>query len=202
VAKRRIPEMTLEGWLALAGSLAVHERIASEQGLNDFQAVVRVVNRRSELDWDEAIGALHMVYAWMPTMLRPTVGHSEQQRKRLLTTLNSAKEGKLLDGAQLDWVKQFSNRSVVGASKLLHALNPDNYVIWDSRVAEVFLWKGVTPATYSTVDRYIEYLISMHQWVKVPEVIAKCDVLRKVNTALADAGDLRMIELVLFRGIK
>lgn len=202
MAKRRNPEMTLKGWLALARSEAVRERISSEQGLDDFQAVIRVVNRHSKLDWDEAVCALHMVYAWMPTMLRPTVDHTEQQRVRLLNTLNSAKGGKWLDCAQLDWVKQFSNRSVVGASKLLHALNPDNYVIWDSRVAEVFLWKGVASATYSTVDRYIEYLISIRQWVKVPEVIAICSVLRKVNTALADAGDLRMIELVLFRGIK
>lgn len=200
MARRRTPQMTLQAWLALARSADVRGRIAAEDGLDDFQAIVRVVARRDALDWDEAVAILHKVYGWMPTMLRPTAAHTERERTRLLTSLEAAKRGELLDSEQLAWVQRFANRSIVGASKLLHVLNPANYVIWDSRVAEVFLWNDVTRATFSTLDRYIEYLAALRQWVRVPHVTQQCTEIRTLNPALADAGDLRLIELVLFRG--
>jgi hypothetical protein len=200
LAKRRTPQMTLQGWLALARSADVRGRIAAEDGLDDFQAIVRVVARRDALDWDEAVAILHKVYGWMPTMLRPTVAHTEMERTRLLTSLETAKRGELLNSEQLAWVQRFANRSIIGASKLLHVLNPANYAIWDSRVAEVFLWSGVTQPTYSTLERYVEYLAALLQWVNAPDVTRQCVEIRSLNPALADAGDLRLIELVLFRG--
>lgn len=81
---------------------------------------------------------------------------------------------------------------------MLHVLNPANYVIWDSRVAEVFLWSGVTLVAYSTIDRYVEYMDALRQWAKNPRVIRECAALRQLNPMLAGAGDLRLIELVLF----
>ncbi len=192
----------MAGWLALARSATVQGRITDEGGFDDFESIVRVVARRGALDWDEVVAILHMVYGWMPTMLRPTVAHTEAERTHLLTTLEAAKRGELLDAKQLACVQRFANRSVVGASKLLHVLNPVNYVIWDSRVAKVFLWDGVTPATYSTLERYVEYLTAMRQWVKAPDVTRACADIRALNPSLAGAGDMRMIELVLFRGIE
>jgi hypothetical protein len=192
--------MTLDGWLSLAKSDSVRNRIATEEGLDDFQAIIRVVARRSVLDWDEVVSIIHMVYGWMPTMLRPTVKHSESEKDRLIKVLKVVKQGGFLNSTQLSWVQRFSNRSIVGASKMLHALNPTNYVIWDSRVAEVFMWQGVTQATYSTLERYVEYLETLREWVKNPLVVEQCSEIRKLKSELTDASDLRIIELVLFRG--
>ena len=200
MAKPRSPEMTLDGWLSLAKSDSVRNRIATEEGLDDFQAIIRVVARRSVLDWDEVVSIIHMVYGWMPTMLRPTVKHSESEKDRLIKVLKVVKQGGFLNSTQLSWVQRFSNRSIVGASKMLHALNPTNYVIWDSRVAEVFMWQGVTQATYSTLERYVEYLETLREWVKNPLVVEQCSEIRKLKSELTDASDLRIIELVLFRG--
>ena len=192
--------MTLDGWLSLAKSDSVRNRIATEEGLDDFQAIIRVVARRSVLDWDEVVSIIHMVYGWMPTMLRPTVKHSESEKDRLIKVLKVVKQGGFLNSTQLSWVQRFSNRSIVGASKMLHVLNPTNYVIWDSRVAEVFMWQGVTQATYSTLERYVEYLETLREWVKNPLVVEQCSEIRKLKSELTDASDLRIIELVLFRG--
>ena len=192
--------MTLDGWLSLAKSDSVRNRIATEEGLDDFQAIIRVVARRNVLDWDEVVSIIHMVYGWMPTMLRPTVKHSESEKDRLIKVLKVVKQGGFLNSTQLSWVQRFSNRSIVGASKMLHALNPTNYVIWDSRVAEVFMWQGVTQATYSTLERYVEYLETLREWVKNPLVVEQCSEIRKLKSELTDASDLRIIELVLFRG--
>ena len=200
MAKPRSPKMTLDGWLSLAKSDSVRNRIATEEGLDDFQAIIRVVARRSVLDWDEVVSIIHMVYGWMPTMLRPTVKHSESEKDRLINVLKVVKQGGFLNSTQLSWVQRFSNRSIVGASKMLHALNPTNYVIWDSRVAEVFMWQGVTQATYSTLERYVEYLETLREWVKNPLVVEQCTEIRKLKNELTDTSDLRIIELVLFRG--
>jgi len=192
--------MTLEGWLTLARSDSVRKRIKDEEGLDDFQAIIRVVARRDVLDWDELISIIHMVYGWMPTMLRPTVEHSEAEKNQLISTLQFVKQGGFLSTSQLNCVQRFSNRSIVGASKMLHVLNPTNYVIWDSRVAEVFMWQGVTQATYSTLERYVEYLETLREWVQNPLVVEQCTEIRKLKNELTDTSDLRIIELVLFRG--
>ncbi len=198
MAKKKAPEMTLARWLVLAQSAGVRNQIAADKAQEDFQAIIQVAARRQTLDWEEAVALLHMVYAWMPTMLRTIEPHTPAQRSQLLAHLQKVKAGEILTATELDNVKRFANRSVVGASKLLHVLNPANYVIWDSRVADVFLWRGVTLVAYSTIDRYMEYLKSLRQWAMDPDVTGECDALRQLNPMLAASGNLRLIELVLF----
>lgn len=200
--QKRSAETNQSGWLALARSESVQGRIVNEEGLDDFQAVIEVVARRGLLDWDEAVAILHMVYAWMPTMLRPIAPHSSEQRINLLEILTKAKGGDVLSANELADVQKFANRSIVGASKLLHVLNPTKYPIWDSRVAEVFMWEGVTQGTFSTLDRYVEYLAALSNWAQDANVKEQCVELRKLTPTLANAGDMRLIELVLFRGKK
>ncbi|SFL49380.1 hypothetical protein SAMN04244574_04480 [Azotobacter beijerinckii] len=190
--------MTLPSWLVRAQSAEVRKEITADKAQEDFQAIIQVAARRQTLDWEEAVALLHMVYGWMPTMLRTIESHTTAQRTQLIAHLQKVKAGGLLTSNELAEVKCFANRSIVGASKLLHVLNPMNYVIWDSRVAKVFLWEGVTSATYSTAARYEEYIDIVRQWAKDPAVIHQCTELRKLNPALASASDLRLIELVLF----
>jgi hypothetical protein len=191
--------MTSEKWLLLAQSDAVRNRIAEEAGIDDFQAIIRVVAKFRSLDWDIAVAVLHMVYGWMPTMLRTIGPHTSHQRANLLATLVRARDGAVLNASELADVKFFANSSIVGASKILHVLNPANYPIWDSRVAEVFMWKGVTQQTFSTLDRYVEYRDALRLWVRDASVQRKCQEIRGTHQFLADASDLRLLELVLFR---
>jgi len=200
MAASKAPQLTRAGWLALAQSAAVRERIKEGDGLADVQAIPRVLARRPSLDWDEAVAAAHMVYGWMPTKLR-TILTPAAEREHLLAALAAVRRGDLLDDAQLGLVECFANRSIVGASKLLYALNPVTYAIWDSRVATAFLWPGVSLpayAAYATRARYVEYLATLHQWVKADEIIRQCRELRALHPALVDASDLRMVELVMF----
>lgn len=194
--------MTRERWLRLARTPTVRRRIAADRGLADFQEVVRVAARRKSLDWAEAVAALHMVYGWMPTMLRPTQLRIPADRKRLLSALRAARQGQFLGTKRLATVQKFANRSIVGASKLLHVLNPASYVIWDSRVAQAFLWDGVSPGTCASLDRYVEYLTELRSWANDQQVVKQCVTIRGWNPALAKASDVRLIELVLYRSMK
>ena len=121
--------MSEKHWLKLAKSETVRRRVVDEIALEDFRLVVEAAARRKKLDWIEAIALLHMVYAWMPTMLRPTIAHDSFERARLLRTLNGAMREEPLVAGEIDHVKDFANRSIVGASKILHVLNPNNYAI-------------------------------------------------------------------------
>lgn len=197
MAASKAPQLTRSGWLALAQSADVRDRIQEGDGLADVQAIPRVLARCQSLDWDAAVAAVHMVYGWMPTMLR-TIQTPVSERDHLLAALAAVRRGELLDDAQLGLVECFANRSIVGASKLLYALNPVTYAIWDSRVANAFLWFDVSRETYATRARYVEYLATLHQWVKEDEIIRQCRELRALHPALVDASDLRMVELVLF----
>lgn len=202
MAKRRLHQMTHKRWLKLAQSNKVLSRIASDNGMDDFQAIIRAVARCKKLDWDEAVAILHMVYGWMPTMLRKIEMSSPDERESLIATLRKAKSGRALTTYELEEVQRFSNRSIIGASKLLHVICPESYPIWDSRVAQEFLWRGVSQGTFSQLQRYVDYVSELHEWLKEPEVIAECSAIRCLNPALSEAGNLRLIELVLFRSKK
>lgn len=194
--------MTRQAWLDLAQQSDIRERIKKDADLDDVQTIVRIASAFSSLGWDEAVACLHMVYAWMPTMLRATPTLDQTERKEVLDALNAARLGHVLKQDELKRVAFFANRSIVGASKLLHVLSPAHYAIWDSRVANVFLWNGVTIGTFSTVERYWDYMEKLRSWVKDTDVLLQCRQIRDLNVALANATDLRLVELVLFRAGK
>lgn len=198
MASRRAPTMTREGWLRLARSRIVRGRIASDHSQEDYQAMVRFVAGLRTLDWCMTVALLNMVYGWMPTKLE-IEAHTPEEQAELVKAVSRAKLGSILVREELARIQRAANGSIVGASKLLHVLRPDHYPIWDSRVAGAFLWRGVSPATYSTLARYIDYVTAVWEWGAYAEVRRECAALRKLRPALHDASDMRMVELVLFR---
>lgn len=198
---KRPPDLTREKWLRAANAQGVQSRIKSDSFLEVYQTLLKEADRRKRLSWIDAVALLHMVYAWMPRMLRVDLlnGINQQERERILKLLTKAKRGQILDVGELETVMLFSNKSAVGASKVLHLLNPNTYPIWDSRVANEFLWKNVAQSTLNKADRYIEYQEQMLKWSKDANVMRSCAGLRKLNPLLKKASLMRLMELVLFR---
>ena len=77
---------------------------------------------------DIIIGA-YFTYGWMPTMLDLRGDLTE-----VTTIANSVKNGVEIDQESFMKVAIAINGSAVGASKLLHFINPETHAIWDSRV--------------------------------------------------------------------
>lgn len=190
--------MTPRRWLVLARSRRVETGIRKNNALADFQAIVRVAECFPLQNWDEAVALLHMVYGWMPTMLRAIQPHTAAEKRKLVRHLRRGRDGCQLTRDELIDVKFFANGSIVGASKLLHVIRPDYYAIWDARVARRFFGKKVARATFATVARYEEYLQAIRCWAKQEDVIAECQRLRELDSELRHVSDLRMIELVMF----
>jgi len=172
--------------------------------LEVYQTLLKEADHRKRLSWIDAVALLHMVYAWMPRMLRVDLlnGINQQERARILKLLTKAQRGQVLDAGELETVMIFSNKSAVGASKVLHLLNPNTYPIWDSRVANEFLWKKVAQSTLNKADRYVAYQEQMLKWSKDTDVKRSCARLRKLNPLLKKASQMRLMELVLFRRAK
>jgi len=96
----------------------------------------------------------NFTYGWMPTILDLNSGDIED----VVSSINTAKRGSPLDIGQLEQIGHCLNKSMVGASKLLHFVNPHKYAIWDSRVYS-YLTES-TPHHYRLNDAnsYLDYL--------------------------------------------
>lgn len=122
----------------------------------DFFREINIIDEKSFV-----VGA-HFVYGWMPTMLELKGPASSFQE--VLFIVNKAKDGESIDDRELEVLAKKINNSLVGASKLLHFVNPDEYAIWDSRVYR--FWSEGPKAMQRrirTPSVYRDYLKNCHE---------------------------------------
>lgn len=93
---------------------------------------------------------INFTYAWMPTMFDFRSDNFEE----VIKILNSAKQGQIPTENELEILKKCFNNSLVGASKLLHFINPSQFAIWDSRVYRYLT--NEEPHSYR-LDKYKSY---------------------------------------------
>lgn len=77
--------------------------------------------------------------------------------------LNSVKNGAVIDKKEFDILKPLCNNSLVGASKLLHFINPNLYAIWDSKIYTFLYQEKAHKHRVENIDKYMAYLELIHQ---------------------------------------
>jgi hypothetical protein len=106
--------------------------------------------------------AAHFVYGWMPKILRLRSISNEKsfvQLYPILTDiLNKVKKGFLISDKELNILVKVINNSVVGVSKLLHFVNPENYAIWDSNVYRYIYEEKPHHYRVNNMGKYKSYL--------------------------------------------
>ena len=167
-----------------------------------YQLLAHIAALPAPLELVHAVVCVHIVYGWMPTILDP-LGVSkavDENPKRLLHVLNAARSATepKLNEEDFNLLRGFANNSTVGASKLLHFLNPCVYPIWDSRVADRYLWRGVSRGTFDNVPRLREYIDTLWDWSRHEDVAAACTALTMACPHTKDCTRVRVMELVLF----
>lgn len=95
----------------------------------------------------------HFTYGWMPTIINIDTTEID----KVLFLLNAVKSGHILDKNELSILKSCINNSLVGTSKLLHFIKPENYAIWDSRIFR-YLTEQKSDYGIGNPDYYIEYM--------------------------------------------
>lgn len=142
------------------------------------------------------MGLANAVYGWMPTILKSvdTEAFGTSSPLRAIKQLRSVADGKtfLLDMGSNAPI----NRSWVGTSKFLHALKPDLFPIWDSRVAKHFRLKH--PYQINSRTNYIGFYDFIHALSQnTPASIAAVrDDIEKTYGYTPSV--LRSLELMLF----
>jgi hypothetical protein len=145
---------------------------------------------------NDFICGAHMVYGWMPTGLDlyPNPPHISLQRGADLLT--KAKEVGALSDEEIGQLKQLVNKSVVGASKLLHFVAPGTFAIWDSRIYRFLFRQRAHHYRVNVVPTYRTYLGRLRELRADPRFPA---FHASVNDKLGYAvSDLRALELVMF----
>ena len=127
----------------------------------------------------------------MPTIIDLNL----DKKKKVLSLLNSVKDGYLLQESELLILKNSINNSLVGLSKLLHFINPQSYAIWDSRIFR-YLTEKKSNYGIDQPKNYLEYLKGMDKISKNPNY----DKLHKliINKLPYEVSPMRAIEITMF----
>jgi len=144
----------------------------------------------------EIVIGSHVVYGWMPTILELDMNATKGISLDEVATLLTLAKTTILSREQLMAVKGMVNNSIVGASKLLHFVAPENYPIWDSRVYEFIHNKKGHAYQVNNVDSFLTYqkeLFMLTTHPRFPEF--QSSVNSKVGYPVSG---LRALELMMF----
>lgn len=147
------------------------------------------------LDEQAFVCGAHMVYGWMPTILEIHVSESIDVHAGV-ALLNKARTAGHLSREEIEQLAGLVNRSVVGASKLLHFVNPEAFAIWDSRIYRFLHQKPAHAFRVNNAGEYETYLgllQRLQQDDRFPELHASVN--RKMGYAVSP---LRALEVVMF----
>jgi hypothetical protein len=162
-----------------------------ETYLVSYPEFVRYYQQIDVIDRHHLIVGANMVYGWMPTILH----FKSHAFDAVICLLNDAKRGRLLSLDELTQVKDLINNSMVGASKLLHFVNPELYPIWDGKIC-VYLMGKRHDYVVNNVTTYIAYLEHCHALVQ--EAYFE-EIHRLVQERLSyPVSACRAVELTLF----
>ena len=140
-------------------------------------------------------GIANMVYGWMPTMLDNIDKETIEDQNKISNIWENITLGSL-DSDFLNEIKNITNNSIVGGSKLLHFVNPNNYAIFDSKV-----YKAITENKTSqcNTENYIQYMKKLTQLIKENTEMDKLkNEFHKKNEKDNRITNFRYIELILW----
>jgi len=163
--------------------------------LKTYPEFLKYFDSPNEITEHDLVISSHFVYGWMPTIINLRLEYKD----RVLSLLNQVKKGHLLIESELETLKAAINNSMVGLSKLLHFIKPDNYAIWDSRIYR-YLTDHKTASGIGNVNLYLEYIEGLKK-------IAISDGFNEFHNKVSNAvgykvSKFRAIELVMFEADK
>ena len=135
---------------------------------------------------------INFTYGWMPTIF----DFRSENFEEAVDILNKAKSGIVPTVEQLEILKGLFNNSLVGATKLLHFINPHKFAIWDSRVYRYLT--GDTAhhnrigncESYLSFLKFCDYLTNEKEYEKAHNTICK-----KLGYQMTK---MRTVELIMY----
>lgn len=163
-----------------------------------YQYYINFFKEKEVLTESDVVIGVGFTYSWMPTILKKL---NLSKLDKVTSILNNVKQRVEISDDDFLLLKEFSNNSLVGASKLLHFINPEEYAIWDSRVFK-FLNNNEAAHKYKLekVHVYREYLSYLNN-LKTSGTLD--DIVATLKTKIGySISDYRALELMFFLGSK
>jgi hypothetical protein len=157
-----------------------------------YEEFIKYFSAIGELNRHHIIIGTHFTYGWMPTI----IDLKHDSIDIIVSILNKVKKGKILSSAELNQLRIGINNSLVGCSKLLHFINPDNYAIWDSRVYKYLT--NLEPYDYRINDyeAYQKYLELCHELTTDTQFK---QIHNDINEKMGyDVSKLRAVEVIMY----
>ena len=189
----KVESLSIDFFSGLANKL--ESLPTNNQLLTTYGPMLEFAKRnKAKFDKITLIGLAHMAYGWMPTMIQNITINDLSDWKNLIDAGN-------LDSDFLKKVMSLTNDSIVGASKLLHFLNPDLYPIYDSRVYKTISGKDKHNLS-KDVENYICYTGKLRLLVKESKdnpIFSKIEnELMKKNFIPSKCSRIRVLEVCLY----
>ncbi|PKP33547.1 MAG: hypothetical protein CVT99_00960 [Bacteroidetes bacterium HGW-Bacteroidetes-16] len=163
----------------------------NESYIDSYAHFIQYFAALPEIKKHHLIIASHFVYGWMPTVLHLNTKDID----KVLVLLNKAKKGHLINEDELQVLKMCVNNSIVGASKLLHFINPAIYAIFDSRV---YRYLTNNKSSYG-IDKPATYLAYLKTLLSISEHEAFAEIHALIESHFkSKLTPNRAIELVMF----
>lgn len=178
----------------VADSYTVKEDIYVEM----YEQYINFFKEKEVLTKNDVVIGVGFTYSWMPTILKNL---NLSKLDKVTSILNNVKQRVDISDDDLLLLKEFSNNSLVGASKLLHFINPEYYAIWDSRVFK-FLNNNEAAHKYKlekvhVYRQYLSYLSNLKTSGTLDNIVATLKA--KIGYPISD---YRALELLFFLGSK
>jgi len=159
-----------------------------------YPYLISYFEERKELTAEDFIRGAHMVYAWMPTML--SMYSLKSELKKLIPLINQVRKNRCIKENEINTIAATINNSVVGTSKLLHFISPEDFPIWDSRVYTYIYRQRAYGYRVNNAKKYLGYIELVNQTVK-------CDRFKKIHSIVNDkigydVTAVRAIEAIMF----
>lgn len=155
--------------------------------------------RMSDILYNDFVAGAHMVYGWMPTILKFNHILDVNEQNQLLEIISKAQTDIILSHHDLLVLKKCINNSLVGVSKYLHFINPNIYPIWDSHIARLVYQKNYNSVMQDT-NFYLKYLDCLHEIITYDEFnLLYLNLLNQLGKySLPAVSKVRAIEMVIF----
>ena len=177
--------------------LEPHTRIfPNDSYILSYPHILSYFSAKKKFDAADIIRGAHMVYGLMPTILDLYHEPPNPSLAEGADLVTKAKYTGALTDQEISSLARLVNNSLVGASKLLHFVAPDEFAIWDSNIYSFIFEKKPYHYRVNKVTNYRIYLSMLSSIQGDPRFKAfHASVNAKVGYAVSP---LRAIELVMY----
>ncbi len=163
----------------------------SDGFLISYPTLIREFARRAPIDSDFLLFAAHATYGWMPKALNWTSHHWGDEA----SLVESISTGQSLRTEDVKKITNLINRSITGASKLLHFIAPKRFPILDAHIYTYLMALDYREQPMSS-DFYIEYCNAI---IEVTTMTGFAAIQKDVEKRLGyEVSSVRAAELPLY----